>query len=284
MFTHRANGIGGGSQGFAHVGERHRTSYHANMLPLSAQSPVQQSESAVRIRMHSTNPPNGYRGWLGQADQYLATQQDHPSGHNGQSYGQVGGPGEGHRPIRREVQEYRDESRTPLGNRRPFSPLSERYTIGTLTISNPHSCNLLNTVLENAGRLYSPPLSIILQQLGMPDNPTDSVLEGLRAIKSWLELPTLNAHTIFRLLFLAQAVSLTLGYDSRGVREKLWCDGKRLVLQIPLICDQDLLCYHINRLYGISETRQQLRSVDLEETFAFQTCAELFTRKFIDLT
>ena len=83
-------------------------------------------------------------------------QQDHPSGHNSQSYGQVGGPDKGHRPIHREFQEYQDESHTPLGNKRPFLPLTESYTTGALTVSSPHPRSLLNTVLEDAGCLYSP--------------------------------------------------------------------------------------------------------------------------------
>lgn len=130
MLTHQVNSFDGGSQGFAHAVERHRTSYPTNMLSLSTQSPVQQLG-----RMYSGNPPNGYHG---------------SPGHNGQSYEQVGGPDEEYRLVRREFQEYRDESHTPLGNKRPFSPLAESYTIGTLTVSSPHSCNLLNAVLENA--------------------------------------------------------------------------------------------------------------------------------------
>jgi hypothetical protein len=128
--------------------------------------------------MYSANPLNGYHGSPRQTDQCLiespthpryTTQQDHPSGRNSQSYGQIGGPNKRHRLTRREFQEYQDESHTPLGNKRPFSPLAESYTIGTLTVSSPHSCNLLNAVLENAGRLYSPaPQFSSSAQFGQP--------------------------------------------------------------------------------------------------------------------
>lgn len=150
MFTRRANG-------FAHADERHRTSYPTNIPSLSAQSPVEQLGSAVQIRMYSL--PNGYRGSPGQAYQCLiespthqryTIQQDYPGGCNGQSYGQAGGPNEGHRPVRREFPEYQDKSHTPLGNKRPFSPLAGGYTMETLTVSSPHYCNPLNAVLDNA--------------------------------------------------------------------------------------------------------------------------------------
>lgn len=160
MLTHRANG-------FAHAGGRHRISYPTNILSLGAQSPVEQLGSAVQIRMYSTNHLSGYHGSPGQADQYLikslthpryTAQQDHPSGHNSQSYGQVGGPDKGHRPVRRRFQGYQDESHTPLGSKSPFSPLTKSYTIETLSISSPHSYNLPNAALENVGHLHSPAL------------------------------------------------------------------------------------------------------------------------------
>jgi hypothetical protein len=109
--------------------------------------------------MYSANLPNGYRGSPGQAYQCLiestthqgyTIQQDYPSRYNGQSYEQAGGPNEGHRPVRREFQEYQDKSHTPLGNKRPFSPRAESYIVGALTVSSPHSNNPLNAVLENS--------------------------------------------------------------------------------------------------------------------------------------
>ena len=276
---------------FAHAGERNRTSYPTNVPSSSTQSLVQPLGGAAQIGMY----PNGYRGSPGQADQcpiesstyprYIP-QRDHPDGHNGQSYGQVGGPDVGHWLG---FQEYQDESHTLPGNKKPFLPLTESYTKETLNISSPRSCNLLNAVLENADRLYSPPLNVILRELGIPNHPTDVVLGGLRAIESWSKLPRLNAHTIFQLLFLAQTVSLTLGHNSQIVQEKLWRDGQHLILQMPPSHNLDTLYCQINRLYGISETRQQYRSTiiipnSVEETFAFQTCVKLFTRKYIDLT
>lgn len=124
MPTHQANGFDGGSQGFPHAGGRHRTSYHTNILSLGAQSPVEQLGSAVQTRMYSANPASGYHGSSRQADQ-----QDHLSRHNSQSYGQVGGPYETHRFVGREFQGYQDESCTPLGNKRPFLPFVESYTM-----------------------------------------------------------------------------------------------------------------------------------------------------------
>ena len=79
------------------------------------------------------------------------TRVDTMASHMGRSVGRMRGVG-------LSVENFKDESHTPLGNKRPFSPLTESYTIGTLTVSSPHSCNLPNTVLENAGCLYSPAL------------------------------------------------------------------------------------------------------------------------------
>jgi len=150
-----------GSQGFTHANKRHRTSYPTNILSLNAQSPVEQLGSPVQIRMYSANPPNGYHSSPEQADHCLteypthpryATRQNYPSRHNGQSYGQVGGPDEGRRPPHRGFQAYRGESHAPLGGGGSFSLLAEGYTIGTLTVSSPHSCNLLNAALGNASR------------------------------------------------------------------------------------------------------------------------------------
>ena len=115
MLTHRANRFGGGSQGFSHAG---------GILSLNAQPPVEQLGSAVQIRMYSVNPTNGYHSSPQQVDQ-----QDHPGRHNSQSYGQVGGPYEGHRLVGREFQEYQDESRTPLGSKGPFLSHAESYTM-----------------------------------------------------------------------------------------------------------------------------------------------------------
>lgn len=109
--------------------------------------------------MYSANLPSGYRGSPGQAYQCLnespthqryTIQQDYPGRYNGQSYRQAGGPNEGHRPVRREFQEYRGESHAPPGNKGPLSPFTEGYTTGALTVSSPHYCNPLNAVLENA--------------------------------------------------------------------------------------------------------------------------------------
>lgn len=103
MFTHRANG-------FAHAGERHRTSYPTNIPSLSAQSPMEQSGSAVQTRIYNANPPNGCHSSPGQADQCLigypthpgyATRQNYLSRHNGQSYRQVSEPDEGGWPLHR---------------------------------------------------------------------------------------------------------------------------------------------------------------------------------------
>ena len=133
MLTNRANGFNGRSQGFTYAGKRHRTSYPTNTLPLSTQSPVQQLG-----RMYSANPPNGYRGSPGQAGQCLiessihpgyTTQQDHLSGHNGRSYGKVGGPDKGHRFAHREFQEYQDGFHAPLGNKGSFVHPAESYTM-----------------------------------------------------------------------------------------------------------------------------------------------------------
>ena len=118
MFTHRANG-------FAHAGERHRTSYPTNIPSLSAQSPMEQLGSAVQTRMYSANPPNGYHSSPGQADQCLIgyqtqpgyeTRQNYLSRHNGQSYGQVGGPDGGRWPL------HRGSLNTALGNTSRYVP------------------------------------------------------------------------------------------------------------------------------------------------------------------
>jgi hypothetical protein len=139
--------------------------------------------------MYSANLPNGYRGSPGQAYQCLiestthqgyTIQQDYPSRYNGQSYEQVGGPNEGHRPVRREFQEYQDKSHIPLGNKGPFSPRAKSYTTETLTVSSPHSCNLPNTVLENAGCLYSPALQFSNSE-GAPTQFGQPVYEGRSA-------------------------------------------------------------------------------------------------------
>ena len=171
----------------------------------------------------------------------------------------------------------------------PLEANSENIYFNTSSLSQQHPCTLINKVLSAAHGLYSPPLREILTALGMQQESRLAVIEGLQVINLLLGAPdAFNSYIIIRLLFLAKTIALALGEDFGRAQEEIYLDGRRLILQLPSKHERGPLHYQVRALCGRPKTQwTQLEDImgvpgpiDPENSFSFQTCAVLLTRKY----